>query len=440
MASVHRKPNGTYEIRFFVGEDRRSFYPGKSATKKNAEAIGLKLDRLAFAAIQGETPPPSVSDWLVTLPNRQHDKLASWGLVQRRTRPEDMEKVLLGDWVDKYIRRGSRKESTNDQLEHVATNLKTHFGDDKPITEITAADAEDFRIWLLTKGNMRSKQDDKSLAINTVRRRLGRCREIFNLAVKREIIAVNPFADEAVTVGGNPDRQFFVPAEWIERCIKVANCEDWRIMLAFARYAGMRSHETRLQRWSDIDIPNRKMTVRSEKNPPKRVCPIFPELLPHIMRAREMAPEGAELIVTRYNASDGIYETFKKIVDRAGLEPWPKLIQNLRATRETELIAEYPIKDVASWLGNSAPVAMKHYAMTMKDSFDRAIRDGAGGVSKKAPHNPPHQPAVSGNQGQAGESPPTPESTENTGFRVPVGAGDGAGRHPGRGSNPRPTL
>jgi hypothetical protein len=51
-------------------------------------------------------------------------------------------------------------------------------------------------------------------------------------------------------------------------------------------------------------------------------------------------------------------------------------MQNLRATRETELLAHYPAKDVTSWLGNSPDVANKHYAMTMQASFDRAITDG----------------------------------------------------------------
>ena len=437
MASIHRKTNGTFEIRFFVAEDRRSFYPGKNATKKNAEAIGLKLDRLAFAATHGETPPPSVAEWLLALPDRQHDKLASWGLVQRRTRPSDIKKELLGDWLDAYIKRGSRKDSTNDQLEDVARNLKTHFGAEKPISEITEADAEDFRIWLETEGcEVAEGAASCGLAKNTVRRRIGRAREFFNLAVKRKIIEVNPFAQEAVTVGANPERQFFVPADWIERCIKVCNCEDWRIMLAFARYAGMRSHETRMQRWEDIDIPNCKMIIRSNKTPPERVCPIFPELMPHLMRAKEMACEGADLVVTRYTPSVGINETFKKIVKRAGLNEWPKLMQNLRATRETELLARYPIKDVTSWIGNSAPVAMKHYAMTMQESFNRAIEEGAGGVSEKTPQNTPHKTAFSGNQQNAAIPAAYEKSPQNANACGPMGASESAKGYRRRDSNP----
>ena len=46
----------------------------------------------------------------------------------------------------------------------------------------------------------------QGLAKKTVRRRIGRSREFFNLAVRRGIIAVNPFADESITVGNSPDR------------------------------------------------------------------------------------------------------------------------------------------------------------------------------------------------------------------------------------------
>jgi hypothetical protein len=47
-------------------------------------------------------------------------------------------------------------------------------------------------------------------------------------------------------------------------------------------------------------------------------------------------------------------------------------------------MAAYPAKDVASWLGNSVPVAMAHhamahYAMATAESFQRAVIEGAAG-------------------------------------------------------------
>lgn len=425
MASIHKKQNGTLEIRFMFSDKRLSFYPGRKATKKNAESIGVKLDKLAFAASQSESPPSDVAEWLRSLSDRHHDRLASWGLVQRRTKQDAPVTVRLQDWTTRYIGRGVRKDSTNGQLEDVARNLIQFFGADRAITDINAGDAEEFRQWLKKSARKVAEDAEPSgLAKNTVRRRIGRAREFFAAAMRREIITVNPFAGEAVTVEGNPERQFFVPSDWIERCIQASNCEDWRIILAFARYAGMRSHEARIQRWEDIDIPNGRMIVRSNKTPPTRVCPIFPELLPHLMRAREMAPEGAVYVQNRYSAEACVGTTLTKIIKRAGLEPWPKAMQNLRATRETELIARYPIRDVASWLGNSAPIAMKHYAMAMKESFERAIRDGAGGVIAKTPHKVHHAMAATGNQQESQPKKTTPNTREIPQERALVTAGD----------------
>jgi len=76
---------------------------------------------------------------------------------------------------------------------------------------------------------------------------------------------------------------------------------------------------------------------------------------------------------------------------RTGLVPWPKLIQKLRATGETELLARYPTTDVTRWLGNYPQVVKKHYSMTMQESFDQAIERGAAipGAPSKVPLNIP---------------------------------------------------
>jgi len=80
------------------------------------------------------------------------------------------------------------------------------------------------------------------------------------------------------------------------------------------------------------------------------------------LRRAKMARAGAEFVLTRYTAEPNIGTTFAKIVERAGLVPWDKSFQNLRATRETELMAAYSVKDVSSWLeelGTRGPEARR---------------------------------------------------------------------------------
>jgi hypothetical protein len=90
--------------------------------------------------------------------------------------------------------------------------------------------------------------------------------------------------------------------------------------------------------------------------------------------AWDAAPEGAVYIIERYRGNAVNLRTrFESLIKAAGLVPWPKPFQNLRASRETKLMAVFPAKEVASWLGNSEPAAMAHYAMATAESFQRAI-------------------------------------------------------------------
>ena len=92
--------------------------------------------------------------------------------------------------------------------------------------------------------------------------------------------------------------------------------------------------------------------------------PLFPELLPHLELCFDQAEPGEEFVITRYRRPNSNLRTLMmKIIRRAGLKPWPKLFQNLRSTRETELAA-------------------KHYLQLTDDHFAKAVR------------NPVQQPAV----------------------------------------------
>lgn len=396
MASIRKKPNGTFEIRFVDHRNERLSLYLQNETKREAENVAAKVEHIVARKLQGSDPDRDVSEWVGKLAESFHNKLVRLGLVVARqvvepeVAPEPVRAPTIKDWTDRYVEKHSGKAGTVEQLEITARSLCHFLGADRCIDDVTAGDAEDFRKWLQTKGNERKKYSC-GLAENTVRRRIGRSKQFFNAAVKHELITRNPFAGEASAVGGNEERMSLVPADWIERCIRVAPCEDWRIILAFARYGGMRSHETRIQRWGDIDLVNNRMIIRSNKTPPMRSCPIFPELRPHLLRAREMAPSGAEFVQNRYGHDDNILTALQKIVTKAGLVPWPKLMQNLRATRETELLAHFPTKDVTSWLGNSPQVANRHYAMVMPASFDQAVlqRTAIAGVPSKVPQNTP---------------------------------------------------
>ena len=75
-----------------------------------------------------------------------------------------------------------------------------------------------------------------------------------------------------------------------------------------------------------------------------------------------------------------------KIIERAGLKPWPKLWQNLRATRATELVSEgWPEYKVCKWMGHTKLVAEKSYWQVTDDDFTQAAH-GIHGTEIRGPN------------------------------------------------------
>jgi hypothetical protein len=115
--------------------------------------------------------------------------------------------------------------------------------------------------------------------------------------------------------------------------------------------------------------------------------------------AFELAPEGAEYVINHYRSTNQNLRTqLNRIIERAGLEPWPKLFHNLRACRETELATEHPLHVVCYWIGNSATIAQKHYLQVTDEHLEKAAQGGAksGALSTKTPaQNAGHSAAAS---------------------------------------------
>jgi hypothetical protein len=106
-------------------------------------------------------------------------------------------------------------------------------------------------------------------------------------------------------------------------------------------------------RWGDVDCELSRNTVRSPKTEhhegkESRVIPLFAELLPQLEVVWNEAEDGAQFVITRYRGRNSNLRTqLERIIREAGFTPWPKLFQNLRSTRETELTEEFPIRNRA---------------------------------------------------------------------------------------------
>ncbi|MBN2582595.1 MAG: site-specific integrase [Planctomycetes bacterium] len=167
----------------------------------------------------------------------------------------------------------------------------------------------------------------------------------------------------------------------------------WRLVFALARYGGLRcpSEIVRLT-WADIAWDRQRFTVHASKTEHHadggiRIVPIFPELLGYLQEAFDAAEPGEVHCCPQYPmrfAGQMYGKIVRKAIKAAGVKPWPKLFQNCRSTRETELANQFPVQVVCDWIGNSPQVAARHYLQTTEDHFTQAIRGAEEAAQKTA--------------------------------------------------------
>ena len=391
MASISTDSKGNRTIQF-VGADRkrRSVRLGK-ASLRVAESIKVRVEALNIANITGHPVDVETARWVSERDVMLLEKLAAVKLIHPR---EPVKAVSLGEFLDAYVaRRSDVKAGTQTFYSHTIRNLLDLFGTDRPLTSITAGDADDFRRHLLNehdwKSNDGKRQKRRALSEATVARRCGLAQTFFKDAVRRKLIDANPFADIESGNKANPERQHFIDRDTIAKVFDACPNAEWRLLVALSRFGGVRiPSEALTLRWCDIDWSANRMTIHSPKTEhhvgkATRVVPIFPELRPYLEDVFDQAAVGSEFVLPslqREAAQLGDWRAvnlrtrFQKIVKKAGLTPWPRLWHNLRASRQTELEEQFPSHVVCAWLGNSEAVARKHYLQVRETDFQKATQ------------------------------------------------------------------
>lgn len=107
------------------------------------------------------------------------------------------------------------------------------------------------------------------------------------------------------------------------------------------------------------------------------------ELRPYLEAVRAEAEKAAKFVITSYrNAKTNLRTRFERIIQRAGLTPWPRLFQNLRSLRETELNDRFPLQVVVAWIGNSEIVARKNYLQVTEAHYARGNSEPCNDTQK----------------------------------------------------------
>jgi integrase len=357
---------GRLTFRNAAGE--RKYMRLSAITKTDQTKVCHHVSNLESSLKTNERLAPDTVAWLNSIAVWLHDKLAGAGLI------EDRQKFELDAYIKSYVdSRKDLKERTLIKFKATRRYLVEHFGGDTKIHEITSGHGNEFREWLSARG----------LKENTIRKHIQIASQIFKRAFDKKQITENPFYGQKTTTIPNTDRDYIVTLDEYEKMLTA--CDDdpyWKGIIAFCRIGGVRfPSELANLEWSHIERDENRIKIHSPKTEHHegkswRYIPLFPELVRPVDELWDAAPERQRFVFSdndpekfmKWNAK----KPFDQIRKKAKVKLWKRPFQNMRISRENELVATgCPIHVAASWVGNSPLVAMKHYLKVTDSDFDR---------------------------------------------------------------------
>ena len=367
MASLCFDKKGLGQIQFRHPNGKRHTLRLGKVAKRLGESVVFRIREIVAAIRTGQSVSADTAAWLGALTPKMYDRLVRVGLAAPRAQSSPTEiapaDITLDNFVREYIEgRAKLKPFTRRNLQQSRRMLVKRLGAGTPLRSITPGDADHFKEKML---------EDYSVA--TVSREIIRARQFFKAAMRRGLIATNPFVDVKSGSQSNESRLFFVTPEMAQAVLDACPDNVWRLIFVLSRFGGLRCPSETLElKWCDIDWAANRIVIRESKTK-TRMIPLFPQIRPYLEWAFDAAPEGDEYVIQRYRGAESNLRTpLLRILSRAGLSAWPRLFHNLRASRETELVREHPIHVVCAWIGNSERVARRHYLQVTDADFEKA--------------------------------------------------------------------
>ncbi len=134
MASLANDPGGRRRILFVDTDGNRKTIRLGKMSKRQAEAVKLRIEDLAASKLSGGSPSDETSRWIAGISVELADKLALHGLIEPRGAKESLQ---LGEHMDNYFSvRTDVKEGTRTNWRHTDRCLREFFGADRQLDSI----------------------------------------------------------------------------------------------------------------------------------------------------------------------------------------------------------------------------------------------------------------------------------------------------------------
>lgn len=378
MSSIStNKKNGTRRLMFQVkkGAPRCQIYLGRLPLKQ-AEAIRRRVDALIAAKRSNSAIDSETADWVAGVDRKLREDLVKHGLAE----PSAAElELTLEELIDKFYQSQAVKPATLAAYKQATDSLLAHFGHTELVRRLSPQQLEAWHTSLHASG----------LAQATVTKRVNIAKAVFGRAVRWGVIEMCPLRHIKRGSQVNPAKQRYVPRGVVAAVLAACPNDESRLIVTLARYAGLRCPSEMVDLlWRDIELDNNVIRIRSSKlaaygQKSARDVPITDEVRAALLQVGFGSPD--DHVVPRISSkSTNMRRMLETAVRRAGLKPWPRLFQNLRASCEMDWAAAAGHHAAAAWIGHSLEVSAKHYVLVRDDHFEKVTGRKANNAQSDA--------------------------------------------------------
>lgn len=375
MASVIKNPGKTWHVQVRIDGAYRKFYGFRN--KRSAMLVGEHIEELKIGKKLG-CLDRATRAWVAEIQvsnSKLYDRLARFSLVEPRQVYLPLEDLF--QWYCTYPVGGRVPKAATVSSRHSAASfvlgiLRKLNIDPKTAVQLTKNDVERMLTGL-----------QSATSTMTARQYFTVVRSIFLNGVREGHTPQNPLEGVKLCLGPTTRKDhFFVTEELAYRILEALPTPELRVIWAMSRWGGVRvPSEIQHMQWEDLDFENRRIRIREPKKTSSsqqrrdlfsvREIPMFSELYKVLEAYRGQDLERSGLVLADFNWRE-TRAIFRRLLLKQGIQPWPKLFNSIRATRDTELQKKFPAHVVAKWLGHTIEISQKFYVQTTDADFEAA--------------------------------------------------------------------